>query len=285
MLRCCECNKELNNEDITYCEKCEEYYCMECSYKHVNHGIVFFRYENEKLKRILVGVSGAGGGDIHYKFYEKNNWISTRKTCEHAENMLKNNKPLFFCEDGKIRCHECFYEEKIDKADPILKVNDELFMWLIPYTYDPYDLEFDFECDEKGIKGQYINSKIIIGNNKKFPITDLCIQVESFANDIDNYWEESNESQCLISTKVTIDKIDSKKEIEIPLKIYIPQDYEVKEYDFVDFSFEEEYYGFQEDVKTLKVPKDLKIFVSFSYRSSSGFNYHSYVKSKIIKID
>lgn len=271
MLRCRGCNKQLNNNDLAYCEKCEEYYCMECCYKHVNHGIVFFRYENEKLNKINVGVSGAGGGDIHDKFYEKNNWIMTQKTCEHAINILENNKPLFFCEDGKIRCYECFFDEKINIADPILKVNTDTFMWLLPYTYDPYDLEFEFECDNKGIKGQSINSSIIIKNNKKFPITDLCIKVESFADDIDNYWMESSESRCLISTKIPIGIIDSQKEIKIPLKIYIPKDDEVKEYDFVDYSFADEYSEFPNDTKKLKVPNNLKLFVCFSYRTISGF--------------
>lgn len=281
MLRCSDCNKQLNNEEITYCEKCEKYYCMECCYKHSNHGIVFFRYENEQLYKIHVGVSGAGGGDIHDKFYEENKWILTRKKCEHATKMLENNKPLFFCEDGKIRCNECFYSEKLNIADPILKVNSEKFMWLIPSTYDPYNIEFKFECDKEGMKGEYINLNIFIKNNKKFPITNLCINVESFANDFDSKWWESDESQCLFLTKIYVNTIKSEKEIHIPLKIYIPQDDEVKEYDFVE---SDEYYEFPAEINKLKVPNNLKIFLNFTYTTSSGFDYWSYTKEAIVRI-
>ena len=284
-MECSDCNKILNNEPVAYCEKCEEYYCMDCCYKHVNHGIVFFRYENKQLHKINVGVSGAGGGDIHDKFYEDKQWILTQKQCEHAESILENNKPLFFCEDGKIRCYECFYKDNLNLADPILKLYDKNeFMWLIPITYDPHDINFDIICDNEGIKGQPINLNIFIKNNKKYPITELCVNIESFANNVENYWWESDERNYLILTKVHVDSIDSGKEICIPLTVYIPLDGEVKEYDFVDFSFADEYYEFPKNIKKLNVPNNLKIFVSFSYKTYSGFGYYSYVKINKVKL-
>ena len=44
-MNCCNCNKELDNEIIAFCEKCEEYYCMKCTKDH-NHGLSFFEYKN-----------------------------------------------------------------------------------------------------------------------------------------------------------------------------------------------------------------------------------------------
>ena len=123
-----------------------------------------------------------------------------------------------------------------------------------------------------------------IENNRKYPITDICIKIEAFAQDIEHYWGEANPTKYLILKKIPIESINPKEEIHLPLDCYIPLDDEVKENDFNDYPFEDEYYEFQEPNKKLKVPNNLKIFVHFSYKSYTGFQYYSYVKSKEIKL-
>lgn len=283
-MKCSDCGKTLKKY-FAFSEKNEKYYCMDCCYKYVNKGIVFFKCKNNKLIRLNVGVSGAGGGDIHDKFYENNKWLLTHeKICEHALSKFNENKPIFFCEDRIILCPDCFYKSNFDIADPILKLNANKFMWLIPYTYDPYNLKFDFTCDNTGIKGNCVNLNLSIENNRKYPITDICIKIEAFAQDIEHYWGEANPTKYLILKKIHIESINPKEEIHLPLECYIPLDDEVKDNDFNDYPFEDEYYEFQEPNKKLKVPNNLKIFVHFSYKSYTGFRYYSYVKSKEIKL-
>lgn len=284
-MKCFSCGKKIDDEPVAFCEKCEKYYCMDCCHKHINHGIIFFRNKNDSLQDIDVGVSGAGGGDIHEKFYEDTKWILSQKRCSHAIDKLNEYKPLFFCEDGIIRCPDCFFNSNVTRVDPILKLTDkDKFMWLIPCTYNPYNLKFDVECVDTSIKGHSIDLKIFIENNREYSIKDIEVTVEAFANDVSNYWWDADESKCLILTKVHMDSITPGKIICLPLQVRVPLDGEIKENDFIDFSFTDEYYEFPSENKKLNVPDILKLYSSFSYKSCTGFEYYSYVECNEIKL-
>lgn len=280
IMKCSNCERNLNDEIIAFCEKCEKYFCMECSSKHNSHRLTFARLENNNLIKINTGVSGAGIGDIHHKFYTDFEWISRKRKCEHVDSMIKSYYPIFFCEDGKIRCFNCFYESGITLTDPLIKIDDERLMWLLPHTYEPYNLDFIFNCDEVGVKGEEINLSLIIQNNKQNPIEDINVHVQSFAAEPlpDNisfleYFDGLYPNQ-IIFKKFHFDTLDSGKNLKIDFKLRIPLDFEIKEGQFCNYSFDDkddEYCveGF------LKIPNSLMIYADFDYKSCSGFRYYS----------
>ena len=82
-MNCCNCNKELDNEIIAFCEKCEEYYCMNCTKNH-NHGLSFFEYKDNEKYLIPIGFTAAGPNDRHTQFYYEKEWILNNLGCEHV---------------------------------------------------------------------------------------------------------------------------------------------------------------------------------------------------------
>ena len=88
-MKCDSCGKTLKDGIIAFCEKCEKYYCMNCYTKHRNHGIIFKRFRDGILTNINTGVSAAGIGDTHHKFYKDIEWFLRHDLCEHAEEKME----------------------------------------------------------------------------------------------------------------------------------------------------------------------------------------------------
>lgn len=154
-MKCSDCNKDLNNELIAFCEKCEKYYCIKCSMKHKTHGLTFARLENDNINKINTGVGGAGPVDRHFQFYNDYEWILQKRHCPHVEEMMELGYPIFRCEDGKIRCAQCFFTSKITLADPLIKTeNKNKLMYLLTNKFKPINLDFQFNCEKNGIKGK-----------------------------------------------------------------------------------------------------------------------------------
>lgn len=288
-MKCSDCGKDLNDGLISFCEKCEEYYCIECSRKHNNHRLTFARVENNHLININTGVSGAGIGDIHQKLYTDLDWISRKRKCVHVDSMIKLNYPIFLSDDGKLRCHNCFYESGITLTDPLMKIDDKRIMWLLPYTYEPYNLDFTFECEERGVKGGEVKMSLIIQNHKQNPIEDINIQIQSFAakplpeNISFLEYSDGLYPNQIILKKFHFDTLDSGKNLKIDFKVRIPLDFEIKEGQFCNFSFDDgddEYCveGF------LKIPNSLMIYADFDYKSYSGFRYYSSTECNIVNL-
>lgn len=288
-MKCDSCGKTLEDEIIAFCEKCEKYYCMNCSIKHKHNEINFLRIDDNQLTRINTGVGGAGIGDTHHKFYTNKEWISRHRQCEHAEQDLEMGKAIFYCEDGKIRCAKCLCESGITNANPIIKTEDNKLLLLLTYKFEPQNLEFTFKCDEKGAKGKKITLKLIIENKKSNEIKDINICIESFAADPLpenanlNIYREQMYSRYLIYKEIQIPSIESKERKTIELEVNIPEDGEIKENQFVNFEFE----GIEntnDSPKSLKVPNDLMIYAQFSYKTVLGFQYWSYTEGEIVKL-
>ncbi|MDO5860827.1 hypothetical protein [Methanobrevibacter sp.] len=284
-MKCSDCGKTLNNEPIAYSEKYEKFYCMDCCHKHVNHALTFHFYENNKLRNLLVGVSGAGIGDIHHKFYTNEEWILRHPKCPHLEDIDDLNIPMFYCKDNVVRCSDCLYDEHIKLADPLLKDESSMdeygeFMWLLPFTYEPHNLNFIFECDDKAVKGEYIDANIFLENNKNHPIHDINFSIESFSanplyeNEPFLWYLERNYSKTIISEKYHFDTLNSKDRLNLHVQIRMPRDGEIKENQFYEDS----------NGDGLNIPEDLMIFTRFDYKTFHGYKYCSDVKYDMIKV-
>lgn len=289
IMKCSGCGKDLNDGLMSFCEKCEKYYCMDCSRKHNVHRLTFTRLENNHLININTGVSGAGIGDIHQKLYTDLEWISRKRTCEHVDSMIKLDYPIFLCDDGKIRCHNCFYESGITLTDPLMKIDDKRLMWLLPHTYEPYNLDFTFECEEAGIKGGEVNMSLTIQNHKQNPIGDINIQIQSFAAkplpDNISFLEycDGLYQNYIIFKEFHFDILSSGKDLKIEFKARIPLDFEIKKGQFCDFSFDEENDEYSNN-GFLKIPDNLMIYASFNYKTVSGFRYYSDIEANIVEL-
>ncbi|PWB88076.1 hypothetical protein [Methanobrevibacter thaueri] len=288
-MKCDSCGKTFEDDIIAFCEKCEKYYCMNCSIKHKHNEINFLRIEDNQLTRINTGIGGAGIGDTHHKFYTDKKWISRHRPCKHAEQELKIGKPIFYCDDGKIRCTDCLYESGIINVEPIIKTEDEKLLLLLTHTFEPQNLEFRVKCDKKGVKGGKVTLKLIIENKKSHEIRDINIRIESFAanplpqNKNLNIYREEMYSRYLIYKKILIQSIKSKERKTIELEVDIPEDGEIKENQFVNFEVE----GIEnnnDNPESLKVPNDLMIYAQFTYKTFLGFEYWSYVEEEIVKL-
>ena len=289
-MNCDSCGKILKDELVAYCEKCEKFYCMNCYTKHRNHKLVFKRLTNDVLTNINTGISGAGIGDTHHKFYTDEEWILRHQLCGHAKEDMELGKVIFYCEDSKIRCSKCFYESKMNNADPIMKNDENKLMLLLTRTYEPQNLEFTFKCDNEGIKGNEITLNLTIINNKLHDIKDIDVNIESFSANILpentslNAYREQMYSKYLINKTFHFDVIKSKKQLKVELKVKIPKDGEIKENQFVNFTIDEKMENEYVKEGLLKVPNELMVYAQFSYKTYSGFKYWSYVEKDIVNL-
>lgn len=289
-MKCDSCGKTLSDEIIVFCEKCEKYYCMNCYTKHKRHKLVFKRLTDDIITNINTGVGGAGIGDTHHKFYTDEEWVLRHNPCPHVKEEMELEKVIFYCEDGKIRCSKCLFDSKINRANPIMKIDDEnRLMLLLTHTYEPQNLEFIFNCDNNGIKGEEITLNLTIMNNKLHDIEDININIEAFAaeplpeNTSLNIYREQMYSRYLILKTYHFDEIKSKKSFKIELKVKIPKDGEIKKNQFVNISEDIENEYVKDEV--LNVPDKLMIYVQFTYKTYSGFKYWSYVESDVVNLD
>ena len=200
-------------------------------------------------------------------------------------------KKKWNCEDGKIRCSKCFYETEMNKADPMMKIDDQNeLMILLTHTYEPQNLEFTIDCDDEGIKGEEITLNLNIVNNKLHDIEDIDITIEAFAaeplpeNTSLNMYREEMYSKYLIFKTLHLDIIKSNEPFKIELKVKIPKDGEIKENQFVNFSCDEEKESEYVNEGLLNVPDKLMIYAQFTYKTYSGFKYWSYAEGDIIKL-
>lgn len=287
-MKCDSCKRTLNDELVAFCEKCEKYYCMNCYTKHRNHKLIFNRLENGVLTKINTGISGAGINDTHHKYYTDEQTILRRRHCEHVKEDIESGKVIFRCEDGKVRCAECFYESKINNADPIMKTDENRLMLLLTRTYEPQNLEFEFDCDDEGTKGEEITLNLGITNNKLHDISDINVEIEAFAadplpeNTSLNMYREQMYSKYLLFKKFHFDEIKSKEAFKIELKVKIPEDGEIEKKQFT--SFDEGTSDEYVKGETLNVPDRLMIYAHFTYKTCSGFRYWSYVETDIVNL-
>ena len=288
-MRCGKCKKNLNNETIAFCEKCEEYYCMNCSTKHRKHNLTFFKVKNNMLTEISTRMGGAGIGKRHHKFYTDEKWIFRHQNCGHIENSLNKDQPIFLCEDNKIRCPKCFYKSKLNLANPLIEIKKNEFMYLLTQSYEPQNLNFDFTCDNIGIKGEKSKLILSIENNKKQPINDITLTIEAYAaeplpkNKSYAAYVDRLDSRCLIYEKLYFESIESKITLKKELKIKIPNDYEIKKNTFFDGYQENDENEYEKD-GFLKVPNNLMIYANFTYKTYSGFEFSSEIKNSIIQL-
>lgn len=288
-MKCDSCEKTLKDETIAFCEKCEKYYCMNCSINHKHNEINFLRIDDNQLTRINTGVGGAGIGDTHHKFYTDKEWISRHRQCEHVKQEIEIGKPIFYCKDGKIRCADCLYESEITIVEPIIKIEDNKLLLLLTHTFEPQNLEFAFKCDKNGLKGEKVTLKLIIENKKSKEIRNIDICIESFAadplpkNKNLNIYREEMYSRYLIYKEIHIPSINSKERKTIELEVDIPKDGEIKENQFVNFEIDR-IENKNNSLKSLKVPNILMIYAQFTYETVLGFRYWSYAEGEIIKL-
>ena len=217
-------------------------------------------------------------------------WVLRHNPCPHVKEEMELEKVIFYCEDGKIRCSKCLFDSKINRANPIMKIDDEnRLMLLLTHTYEPQNLEFIFNCDDNGIKGEEITLNLTIMNNKLHDIEDININIEAFAaeplpeNTSLNIYREQMYSRYLILKTYHFDEIKSKKSFKIELKVKIPKDGEIKKNQFVNISEDIENEYVKDEV--LNVPDKLMIYVQFTYKTYSGFKYWSYVESDVVNLD
>ena len=288
-MRCEKCKKDLNYKLIAFCEKCEKYYCMDCSIEHRKHNLTFHRLENNKLTKISTRMGGAGIAKRHTKFTHDKNWVFRHQKCGHIENSLNKNQPIFFCKDRIIRCHECFYNSKVNLAIPLIEVEKNKFMLLLTHTYEPQNLNFNFSCENNGTKGEESKLILSIENNKKHPIRNIIVTIEAYAaeplpkNRLYEEYIDMLYSRCLIHEKLHFDSIESKDTLKEKLNIKIPNNYEIKKNTFYEISRVNEENEFEKN-GFLKVPDKLMIYADFTYKTHSGFEFSSEIKKCIIKL-
>ena len=162
-------------------------------------------------------------------------------------------------------------------------------MYLFTRKFDPQNLEFRFECDDEGIKGENVNLTLTIRNNKLHDIEDINIKIESFAaepiseNTPVNIYRETTSPQYLILKTLHFDTIKSKEEFKYELSVRIPEDDEIKEFQIIN-SDDGCITPNNVENKTLKVPDNLMFYAQFTYKTFSGFQYWSYVETDIVKV-
>lgn len=289
-VNCDNCGKELNNEIIAYCEKCEEIYCMSCCKGH-SHGLSFRRYENNVCSTIDIGISGMGYIDVHEKLYCDYEEILKNSKCKHVENKIKQGQPIFSCEDGMIRCSECFYDSGMQTIRPLIKLNhDNKLIWLIPSSFDPFNLNLQFKCDSQGIKGEQINANIKIENKKKNPIKDVNIAVYAFAADpcpsnmAYGKYTEDLYPYYLIIKHLHIDSINSHNVLDMDFKLKIPEDGEIKINQFDELYIVDESENIYCNNGFLDVPDNLMFYACFSYKTYSDYVFISYIETYVVNM-
>ena len=289
-MRCDNCNKDLNNEIIAYCEKCEEIYCMSCCKGH-SHGLSFMRYERGQCSTIGIGITGMGYIDVHEKLYCDCDEILENSKCEHVEKKMNEGQPIFSCEDGMIRCSECFYNSDMKTIRPLIKLNDtNKLIWLIPSSFDPLNLNFQFTCDDKGIKGEHINANIKIENNKKNPINDVNIAVYAFSADpcpnnmTYGEYTEDLYPYYLIIKHLYVDSINSYDVLDIDFKLKIPKDGVIKINQFEEFYIVDESENIYCNGGRLDVPDNLMFYTCFSYKTYSNHVFVSYIETDVVNM-
>ena len=276
-MNCDLCGETLKNGIIAFCEKCEKYYCMNCYTKHRKHQLIFKRLSEGRVTNINTGISGAGIGDTHQKFYKDENWVLRHHLCEHVKEDMELGKVIFYCSDGNIRCSKCFYESNLNKADPIMKNDENKLLLLLTHTYEPQNLEFTFDCDDEGIKGEEIGLHLTIINNKLHDIEDINIDIEAFAakplpkNTSLNMYRETMQSKYLILKTFHYDVIKSKTEFKIELKVRIPKNREINKNQIVNLVIDDKIKNEYVQDALLNVPDNLMIYAHFSYKTYSGF--------------
>ncbi|WP_405268525.1 hypothetical protein [Methanobrevibacter sp.] len=288
-MNCCNCNKELDNEIIAFCEKCEEYYCMKCTKGHNHHGLSFFEYKNNEKYLIPIGFTAAGPNDRHTQFYYEKEWILNNLGCEHVLKKLNEGLPVFNCENNKFYCDQCFHDSKLKYIRPLMKSEDGIIQSLIPYKFHPFNLDFNFSCDD-GTKGKSINSRISIKNNKKNDITDIKIVIESYAADplpknksYDMYLDKIY-PYYILCKELHHDLIKSEGILTIDIKLDIPLDGEIKKGQFLKEYYDDGTTNNYCENGLLNIPKELMIYAYFTYKTCSGNTFYSYVKTDIINI-
>lgn len=291
IMKCANCNRTLKNEIIAFCEKCEEMYSMNCCKDH-SHGLTFIEYENDKLTTIPIGLTGMGYFDNHHKFYLEHKEILKHQKCSHVEDKLNKGLPIFMCEDGKIRCGDCFYNSNMETIQPYLKLNNkDKLIWLLPSTIDPFNLDFKFRCDDKGKKGESINVNIKIKNNKKNPIKQIDIFIGALAanpcpknSSCSEYLDDLN-PYYLICKDLHFNSIKSSDTLDIDFKLKIPKDKEIKINQFVEFYVEERLDNAYSENGLLNVPENLMIYTCFSYKTFSEHTFISYIETNIVNVN
>lgn len=288
-MNCCsKCNKELDNEIIAFCEKCEKYYCMNCTKGH-NHGLSFFEYKEGKKTLIKIGFTAAGPNDTHKQFYFEEKWILDNLGCEHAFEKLDASFPIFQCEDDKFYCAECFYKSNLKYIRPLMKSEDETILSLLPYKFHPYNLDFKITCDD-GIKGEFIKSRLSIKNNKKNDITDINIVIEAFAaeplpedGDYVSYYDEIY-PYCILHKELYHDLIKSQDSLTIDTKLNIPLDGEIKKCQFMKYPYDDGQTNNYCENGFLNIPEKLMIYAEFTYKTCSGHTFNSYVETNLVNL-
>lgn len=277
---------------------------MDCCHKHVNDDLVYLKCENNRLKRLKVEVGAAGLGNPFQKHFVGSEWVLRHNRCNHLQDVDYIKYPIFYCYDGKLRCLECLNEENIEIATPLMKNdnpneygNDILLQ--LPFTYEPHNLEFSFDCDSTGIKGEKINGKIIIKNNKKHPIREIKLSIESFAvppwdgNKPYGRYYNQNSSKMIFFKEFIVDLIESNDILEISTKIRIPKDNEIQKnqlfnnlYGETSNDDENDYLSISENSSSelLKIPDNLMIFAKFDYKTVSGYKYNSAIETETVNI-
>ena len=288
-MKCANCNKVLNDEIIAFCEKCEEIYCMSCCKGH-GHGLSFMRYKNNELFTIPIGITGMGVFDTHHKFYLEPESILNRTKCPHAEDKMDDGQPIFECEDGKIMCGDCFYKSGMETIQPFLKVGDDELIWLLPSTFDPFDLNFTLECDNYGKKGQSINANIKIENKKKNPIKEVEISIGAVAADpcpLDISYESYLDDMYpyyLFVKNLQFNSIGSNEILTVELKLNIPADEEIEVNQFAEFYIEDGQDNTYCKNGFLYVPEKLMVYTCFSYKTLSDHIFMSYIETDVVNI-
>ncbi|MEE0025253.1 hypothetical protein [Methanobrevibacter sp.] len=287
-MKCAECKKELNNELIAFCEKCEKYYCISCSSNH-GHKLSFCDYTNNKLTTIPIGITAAGINYTHRQFYFEKEIILNKMGCEHIIDKLDNGLPIFEGEDNLFYCSNCFYNSKLKYIRPVMKSNDGQIFSIIPNKIPPFNLDFKFNCEKLGTKGQTIKSRILIRNNKENPITDVEMIIESFAADplpadipYPHYYDKIY-PYCIFKKRIKQNIIESKEIFNIEVKLDIPLDGEIKKNQFLQFYDENKDNKFLNE-ELLNIPEKLMIYAQFSYKTCPGNKFFSYLETDIVNI-
>ena len=170
-----------------------------------------------------------------------------------------------------------------------MKSNDGQIFSIIPNKIPPFNLDFKFYCEKVGTKGQTIKSRILIKNNKKNPITNIEIIIESFATDplpadmsYPHYYDKIY-PYCIFKKRIKQDIIESKKIFDIKLELDIPLDREIKKNKFLEFYDKNRDNRFLNE-ELLNIPEKLMIYAQFSYKTCSGNKFFSYLETDLVNI-